>query len=308
MKTTDRRTFLASSVAGFAATSIALRGALGAERAHPNQTEPSRESGIIDTNINLFQWPFRRLKYDSTIELTAKLKKHRIVEAWAGSFEALFAKDMAGVNERLARECKQHGEGLFIPFGSVNLAWPDWEEDLRRCHEVHNMPGLRIYPGYQPFGLDHPGMQRLMGLTAERGILLQIVFGMEDPRVHHPVLQMGTVALGHLLRWVEMTPKARVQLLHFPNTGNAQEFARFITQPNTYLDLSAIEGNGAIARMLGSFEALPSVQAPLDRILFGSHAPFFPVETALLKLIESPLEANQIAAITHLNARRLLPR
>src|SRR5688572_2831623 len=137
----DRRTFLKSSLA--TATAISLAGAA--------ETQVPDAAGIIDTNVNLFEWPFRALKYRNTKALVAKLRKHRVIEAWAGSFEALFSKDMSGVNARLAAECQEHGAGFLIPFGSVNLAWPDWEEDVRRCHEVHKMPGLRIYPGYQPF-------------------------------------------------------------------------------------------------------------------------------------------------------------
>src|SRR5690349_14874483 len=47
---------------------------------------------IIDTNIHLFQWPFRRLKYGRTTALVTKLRKHRITKAWAGSFEAILEK------------------------------------------------------------------------------------------------------------------------------------------------------------------------------------------------------------------------
>ena len=134
----------------------------------------SKAPGIIDTNVNLFDWPFRALKYRDTKALVAKLKRHRIIEAWAGSFEALLSKDLSGVNTRLADECRAHGPGFLIPFGSVNLAWPDWEEDVRRCHEVHKMPGLRIYPGYQPFDLGHPAMESLVRMTAEHGLILQV--------------------------------------------------------------------------------------------------------------------------------------
>src|SRR4051812_4003664 len=98
MKPIDRRTFLATSLAGVAATSLSSDPAFAAE----TKTAP----GIIDTNINLFDWPFRRLKYRDTKGLVAKLKKHRVTQAWAGSFEALFSKDINGVNERLAAECK----------------------------------------------------------------------------------------------------------------------------------------------------------------------------------------------------------
>src|SRR5205809_8007462 len=168
MKPMDRRGFLKKSLVSVSAVSLPGHQLLGAETAARNDpaVSSSQAPGIIDTNVNLFSWPFRALKYRDTKALVAKLKKHRIIEAWAGSFEALLSKDMNGVNTRLAAECREHGPGFLIPFGSVNLAWPDWEEDVRRCHEVHKMPGLRIYPGYQPFDLDHPGTEALVKMTA----------------------------------------------------------------------------------------------------------------------------------------------
>jgi predicted TIM-barrel fold metal-dependent hydrolase len=307
MKRIDRRRFLKDSVLGAASVSFANPRALMAQTAARGTGASPAAPGIIDTNVNLFDWPFRALKYRDTKALVTKLKKHRVTEAWAGSFEALLSKDTNGVNTRLAAECREHA-GFLIPFGSVNLAWPDWEEDVRRCHQVHKMPGLRIYPGYQPFDLDHSGMETLVKMTAERGLILQVVFGMEDPRVHHPIINVGPVTFAPLLKAIDGTPKAKVQLLHFAGAPQGDAFAQFMAKPNTFLDISRPEGNGAVSRMIGSIEGLPSVRVPVDRIVFGSHAPYFPVETALLKLIESPLDTQQLQAIMQGNARRLLPR
>ena len=299
MSSIDRRTFIKSSLMTASVASVASQHAFGAE------IKPD-VGGIIDTNINLFDWPFRALKYRNTKALVAKLKKHRIIEAWAGSFEALFSKDMNGVNERLAAECREHGAGFLIPFGSVNLAWPDWEEDLRRCHEVHRMAGVRIYPGYQPFNLDHPEMERLIKMISDRGLILQVVFGMEDPRVHHPNINVGSVSLAPLVNAINAAPTAKVQLLHF--SGNSSEaLSQFMAKPNTFLDISRLEGNGAIGRMIGSIQGLPSAHVSHDRILFGSHAPYFPVETAIFKLVESPLAAEPLQSIMQGNARRFSP-
>src|SRR5262249_22038618 len=244
MRFLDRRVFLKGSLWGAAAFSLAATppapdAAIG--------EVPTAAPGIIDTNVNLFDWPFRTLKYRDTKALVAKLKKHRVSEAWAGSFEALLSKDMNGVNTRLADECRTKAPGFLIPFGSVNLAWPDWEEDVRRCREVHKMPGLRIYPGYQPFDLGHPAMESLIKMTAERGLILQVVFGMEDPRVHHPIITVGPVTFAPLLKAVKDTPNAKVQLLHFagPGKAEAEDFSQFITHSNTFLDISRVEGNGA---------------------------------------------------------------
>ena len=310
MKPIDRRSFLKNSLLGVTAVSLSGHQPLAAQEAARDApvASSSQALGIIDTNVNLFSWPFRALKYRDTKALVAKLKKHRVIEAWAGSFEALLSKDMSGVNARLAAECLEHGPGFLIPFGGINLAWPDWQEDVRRCHEVHKMQGIRIYPGYQPFDLDHPGMESLLKMTAERDLVLQVVFGMEDPRVHHPIINVGPVTFTPLLRAVKSTPNAKVELLHFSGSIRDEDLSQFLAQTNLVMDISRLEGNGAVGRMIGSVQGLPSARVPVERLVFGSHAPYFPVETAILKLIESPLDVQQLQAIMQGNARRLLPR
>lgn len=314
MNPIDRRSFLKTSVLTAAALSLTTE-----QQAARAATTPSKATGIVDTNVNLFSWAFRKLKYSDTKALVKKLRKHNIVEAWAGNFEALFHKDMDGVNARLAEECRQNGEGVLIPFGSANLAWPDWEEDVRRCHEVYKMPGIRIYPGYQPFDLSHPGMESLVKMTSERGLILQVVFGMEDPRVHHPIIRVGSVSVGPLLKVLKGMPKAKVQLLHFSGSVRGEDLHQLMTQTSAVMDFSRFEGNGSVGRMIGAAPGMTAsglasspnanaARATVDRILFGSHAPYFPIETAILKLIESPLDAQQLQAIMQGNARRVLPR
>lgn len=305
MNTFDRRDFLKATLLTGAALSVARPAAAAA--ADANQPASSA-TGVIDTNVTLFDWPFRKLKYRDTASLVAKLRRHRVTEAWAGSFEALFHKDLSGVNERLAAECRQHGAGLLRPMGAVNLAWPDWEEDVRRCHEVHRMTGLRIVPGYQPFDLAHPDLPRLLAIARDRRLLLQVVFGLEDTRVHHPALALTPVVPGPLAKALKATPGTRVQVLHF--TGNVQgtDLRQLMEETNACIDISRWEGNGIVGKMLGVAPgANRAVRVPLDRVCFGSHAPYFPLETALLKLMESPLEAAQLQAIMQGNARRLLP-
>ena len=293
-----RRRFLRQAAATGAAAALARAGATAPTPAPP---------GIVDTNVTLFRWPFRRLKYDATPALVAKLRRHRITEAWAGTFEALLHKDLAGANERLAAECRAHGAGLLRPFGSVNLAWPDWEEDLRRCHEEHRMPGVRLFPGYQTFDLTHPDLGRLIRLTAERGLLLQIVFQLEDPRVHHPLLSLPVIDARPLVPLLERTPTARVQLLHFAGNVQGTDLRALVDRTGACFEFSRWEGNGRLGQLIGPGPGGARPPVPATRVLFGSHAPYFPVETGLLRLFESPLDWETLDALMHRNARRLLP-
>jgi predicted TIM-barrel fold metal-dependent hydrolase len=61
-----------------------------------------------------------------------------------------------------------------------------------------------------------------------------------------------------------------------------------------------LEGVGGVANLLA--------KTPLSRVLFGSYAPLFYFESALLKLQESPLSDEQLGAIRCENARRLLAK
>ena len=101
---------------------------------------------MIDTNVDLFQWPFRRVAGDDPASLVTHLRSKGVTQAWACSYQALLMRDVAGVNIRLAEACRKHGPGFLLPFGNVNPKEPDWQEDVRRCAEVHHMPGIRLRP------------------------------------------------------------------------------------------------------------------------------------------------------------------
>ncbi len=299
----NRRRFLLQTL-GTAALISTTQAAQSDRR--PLVTRSGEAPTLVDTNVHLFSWPFRRLKYERTADLVAKLQRHRVGEAWAGSFEALLAKDVNGANARLAEECRKH-PGFLVPIGSVNPAWPDWEEDLRRCHEVHRMRGIRLYPRYQAFPLNDPAFARLLHLAAERGLLVQIALELEDPRVHHPVLQLPLSDFAAFAAVVKSVPQVHVQLLDCTINLQLPVAQPLFNLPNVTFDISNFESVGILDRLLN--EAGGARRAPLaiERLLFGSHAPYFPVEAALLRLFESQLTREQLGPIMAGNARRLLP-
>src|SRR5262245_44180100 len=106
---------------------------------------------FIDTHAYLSQWPLRRLDGDEPAEFVTRVRAQNVTQAWVGSFDGLLHKDVASVNARLSADCRKYGPGLLTPFGAINPVLPEWQEDVRRCREQHNMPGIRLHPNYHGY-------------------------------------------------------------------------------------------------------------------------------------------------------------
>lgn len=239
---------------------------------------------IVDVHVNLSRWPFRRLRGDETPELVSMLRARGVTQAWAGSFDGLLHKDIAGVNERLAADCARNP--MLIPFGSLNPKLPDWEEDLRRCHEVHRMPGIRLHPNYHGYTVDDPDFARLLALAAERRLLVQLVVKMEDERVHHPLLRVPPVDVSKL----PAVPNLRLMILNASASKSPPLASAF--------DFAMLEGITGVAKLID--------QVGVDCVVFGSHFPFFTWESAEYKVRESGLDEAAARKVLSENALRLL--
>lgn len=252
---------------------------------------------IVDVNVNLSRWPFRRLKGDEPSELVAMLQQRGVTQAWAGSFDGLLHKDIAGVNERLAADCRRWGGKTLMAFGTVNPKLPDWEEDLRRCAEVHLMPGIRLHPNYHGYALDDPDFARLLKLAAERRMVVQLALKMEDDRVQHPLLRVPPVDASALPALLAGIPGLRLMILNGPGPLPREAVSK-LGAAGVYFDIAMLEGITGVARL--------GEQIPMERICFGSHFPFFTWEAARLKVVESGLEPAPEAAVLGRNALRFL--
>jgi predicted TIM-barrel fold metal-dependent hydrolase len=253
---------------------------------------------IIDVNVSLSRWPFRRLPFDETARLVDKLREHQITQAWAGSLDALLHRDIASVNARLVTECQQHGGGILRPVGSVNPALPDWQEDLRRCHEEHRMHAIRLHPNYHGYKLDVPECDELWRLAGQRRMIVQLVMKMEDVRTHHPLMQVPTVDPQPLATLVQKHPRVRLIVMNNDGTLRGDVASQLSAAGQVYFEISHAEQIGALEKLVQ--------QVPQERLLFGSHFPLFNLEAALFKFRESQLGGFATANIQRANAERLM--
>lgn len=239
---------------------------------------------IIDGNVSLFQWPFRRLPLDSTEKLVEKMGELGIGSAMAGSFEGVFQRDLSAANARLAEECSRFPE--LRPVGSVNPTAPGWTGDVVQCVDRHRMSAVRLHPGYHGYELDHPNVVEFFAMAANADVTVQIAVALEDTRTHNDIARVDDVDLDKL----PDVGDCRVQLLNWKPRGSVP--------PKVYIDTARIDRTDGIADLLSSH--------PADRIVFGTHAPFLIPEAALIRAVhENQLAEEQMQKILSGNANRL---
>ncbi|MHB0955125.1 MAG: amidohydrolase family protein [Pirellulaceae bacterium] len=253
---------------------------------------------ITDVNVSVSRWPFRRLAGDELPVLIDKLFACGVTQAWVGSFDGLFHKDVDGANARLVDACRTTPAKRLLPFGTVNPLLPDWREDLRRCQEDYGMPGIRLHPNYHGYRLDDPVCAELLTAAAQRKLLVQLAVRAEDPRMQHPLMRVADVDTKPLPGLLAARPDLRLILLNALQVVPSDTLDSLIRAGQVFLEISTLEGVAGVSSLL--------TRVPIDRLLFGSHYPFFVLESALLKLRESALSPAHTAAITHENAARLM--
>ncbi|MEQ1828873.1 MAG: amidohydrolase family protein [Pirellula sp.] len=252
---------------------------------------------IIDTNVNISRWPTRRIREDEPAQLVTKLRSHGVVETWAGSLDGLLHKDIGAVNARLTEICDSIKDIRMRPFGSINPMLPDWEEDLRRCAIVHKMRGIRLHPNYHGYKLDSDVFKKLLQQATDYRMVVSLAVQMEDERMMHPLMRVRPVDMTPLAEIVPAVKGLKLLVHNAPKSmlGSARQWMNL---GEVYLDTAMLEGMNALEDILKDI--------PLERLVFGSHAPLYYFEANKLKLKESLLHSARLQAIQLGNAQRLL--
>lgn len=250
---------------------------------------------IIDCNCTLGPWPFRRLRHSDTPGLLALMDGYGVAQAWVGAVEGIFYRDMAAANELLWERIAGHEDRL-VPWAVINPAFPGWEDDLQEAEEA-GFAGLRLYPNYHDYDLADPRLDDLLGAAKTLHWPVAIYAKVQDERLHHWRMAVPPVDFTPLPQVVKRF--ADLPLVIYGQSWQfAQQFHGLFAGTNLYLDISRCEGVAGVADMVQAVGA--------EHVLFGSHAPLFYLEAAVLKIQEAGLEGPAREAILHGNATRLL--
>jgi predicted TIM-barrel fold metal-dependent hydrolase len=283
-----RRQFLKGTLATTTACGLAQLSA----------ADDTRAQSITDTHVYLGHWPHQQLSSEAPSKLVADLRRAGVTQAWAGSFDGLFHKDIAGVNQRLADTCAQVAAGMLLPFGTINPTLPDWEDDIRRCHETFHMPGVRLHPTYHGYMLDNPRFAKLLDLAAARGLIVQLVASMESKphfvlNPHVPQLETKP-----LKEKVAAFPRLKLVVANGYRMTEDEETRSLLPLKPIHFDFSRAETAKDVRQLIETTST--------DRVVFGSCMPLHDIDPVISKMQQAQLTDANHQAIAMENANRLV--
>jgi predicted TIM-barrel fold metal-dependent hydrolase len=249
---------------------------------------------VIDVAAFAGPWPWKPVGMSVT-DLSSHLAHHGITHAFVTPVEGLFWEDPQPANESLAAAARGLPLSL-VP--AIDPTFPGWHRDLESCVNDFGSRALRIFPGYRGFAPDHPACLELLDRAGRMGIVVMVQLRMQDARMQNRLAQYPDVSLASVLGVAALFPGTRI-ILGGVRLGELQAAASRLRRSDAVLvETSGVEHVGGLRALIGLVGA--------SRILFGTHTPLFLTRAALLKLEEAGLTADEAAAITEGNARRLL--
>jgi predicted TIM-barrel fold metal-dependent hydrolase len=251
---------------------------------------------VFDCNAFLGEWPFRRLAYNTADGLLRLMDKGGVRKAAVSSLFALFYKDCAVANRHLQEELRGHEDRL-IPVGTVNPAFPGWEDDLKECRDSLGARAIKLFPAYHNYRFNGPVCAEAISRITHHGLPVIISHMFEDPRVHHWLLNIRTPEPQEVADLLKQFPKARI-VLASATFAVATGLLKLAPESRFCVETSKIEGPVmCIQRLGGAFGA--------ERVLLGTAAPFMNPAGALLAAQQPEISPEAKAAILAGNADRM---
>ena len=247
---------------------------------------------MIDVNAYTGNWPFRPLPGTTAEGLLALLNAEGIKQALVSPIEGMFYDEPQLANEKLCQALEDFPN--LMPVAVLSPKLSNWQKSLNVCCEEYRIRAMKLHPNYHRYDLDGDDARSLLGAAGERGIPVIIQLRVQDVRAQNPLGIAPDVNVTDAINAARAYPNTRF-VIGGIKWGEAQSRAKEIMElSNLWIDISNAEYTDVLRRLIRIYGT--------RQLLFGTHAPFFVVRSAILKLREAELSVEERRAITWKNA------
>lgn len=251
-------------------------------------------SALIDTSVFCGHWPFRNLSPLDPAGLKEHLKRHGVTQAWIAATEAVLFPDPMEANEPLLTAVSD--DPFYVPLAVIDVTLATYLEDAAACLKRWRCRGFKLTPNYHSYALDDARVGKLLELATKANVPVCVQLRMMDERSHHRLMIVPGVAPESLGTLAAAHPQNR-----FLACGAYHAELKALKSPagNLWVEVSSIESGNALVNAIGVLGD--------DKLVFGSHSPFYYFEAVASKLnVGSDVSPEELRRITELNAATLL--
>jgi len=244
---------------------------------------------IFDAAVYLGAWPFRAI--EGTVPgLTRTMDDSGIGQAILSPLDGLFHEDPQSANQRVLRQIRGRPGLWAAPL--INLRITGWQgraEDFARLPQVR---ALRFAPTFHGYPVE--ALREAAHCVAQHGLTAVVQLRLSDERFHPVFLDLPAASLEQVIALASETPSAR-WVVSAPRLGEITSLGEQVRQTrNLWLDTSHVDGLDCMRRACDAVGP--------ERLLFSTCWPFFYTRSALLKMEEAGLSAEESRAVMSANA------
>lgn len=246
---------------------------------------------IIDVNASWGFWPAQRFTARRLQDLDAMYQEAGIDEVWLSAVESILFPEPDTFDTGLLTQLS--GYSRFRPVKVVNPVLANWRSSCLEFSAHHPVAALKLYPNYHGYTLQTPEVAEVCTFAMEQALPILIAMRVNDERNQPGYMEVRGVPAADIADLSLRHPDTRICCL----CAYMHELATLAKgNGNLLVELSFLDD----ADTLGT----ASRRIPIDRIVFGSHAPFLNVLPAALKMAHAALSGPDRAAIAAGNLTR----
>ncbi|MDA0839964.1 MAG: amidohydrolase family protein [Planctomycetota bacterium] len=169
-----------------------------------------------------------------------------------------------------------------------------WREELKTAANHSSVKAVKLLPAYHGYELQDAN--ELFAELSKTELVVIVQTRLEDPRRHHPLAQIPDVSAEAVAAIAHTFGDLQI-IIGGPRSYEIAALGeKLLRLPNLWADVSQADGMDQVKLFVES--------GLTDKLLFGSHAPFFIPHSAVLRVVND-LEDADAEAILCGNAMRL---
>lgn len=233
---------------------------------------------LIDCNTYIGHWPFRQLRDNTCATRLEQMDKVQVDLALVSNLNGVFYKNTQAANQELheAIQSEARFKKRLIPIAVINPAFSGWKDDFETSIGRYRMKGIRLYPKYHKYELDHPDCIKLVKMARDKGVPVSLSLRLVDSRPSSWLDIRDEWALKDVIPIIREVPDAKFLILNVANNANlTTEDLKIFKDANLIMDTSGrnIINLGDMIKTFGK-----------NKFAFGSHAPLLDHYTGLLRV------------------------